>query len=456
MTTLSNPDPVATDEAGPVDKRRFMIKLTGLTVGGMFIDGYILGIIGTAIAAATAELNMSLFWEGLTGASALIGIFIGGPLGGWLADKLGRKPTFTLDLALFLVGSILQFFVDSTWQLFGVRLLMGIAIGADYSVSWPLLAEFAPARLRGRLMSLSEVAWYVGFMFAFCVGYAMSTVFSADWRIILGSSTVPALILFLARLGLPESPRWLMNQGRTEEAHRIAHDYLESPSDVLDLAGESTRQGTFGMLFSRDYWRTTTFVSVFWFCTVTPYFAIATFAASVLSDYGLGDGFGGALGLNGLALVGVLVSLALIERVGRRKLILPTQWVCAVVLLIIGLWTSAPPALVLTCFLVFAFANAIPTAITGVYPGEVFPTEIRGIGTGFGCAFSRVGAGLGTFLLPWSMHNLGPGPSMLIAAGVCVVGAVVSQVLAPETTGRPLSETSAPHRGRPRREKIPA
>ncbi|MFC9678902.1 MFS transporter, partial [Streptomyces sp. NPDC056948] len=174
MTTIRNAEPAVTRPTRPpVDKRRFMARMTGVIVGGMFIDGYILGIIGTAIGAASDELGMSLLWEGLIGASALIGIFIGGPLGGWLADKFGRKPLFTIDLALFLVGSVLQFFVDSAWQLFVVRLLMGVAIGADYSVGWPLLAEFAPARRRGRLMSLNEVAWYLGFMVAFCVGYTM-------------------------------------------------------------------------------------------------------------------------------------------------------------------------------------------------------------------------------------------------------------------------------------------
>jgi putative MFS transporter len=412
----------------------------------MLIDGYILGIIGNVIFAVNAELEMSLLVEGLTGAAALIGIFIGGPLGGRLADKLGRKPLFTIDLTLFIVGSVLQFFVDSAWHLFAVRLLMGIAIGADYSVGWPLLAEFAPARLRGRLMSLSEIAWYINFMLASAIAYVMIAVYSVDWRIILGTSTVPAVILFVARFGLPESPRWLMNQGRTEEAHRIAHRYLEEPEDALDTSNGPARKGTFRMLFSRDYVRATTFISVFWFCAVTPYFAIATFAASVLADYGLGDGLVGAISVNGLALLGVVVSLLLIDRIGRRKLTIPQQWVSAAALIVIGLWSVAPPWVVLACFLVFAFANAMCTALTGVYPGEIFPTEIRGLGTGFAAAFSRVGAGIGTFLLPWSMHNLGAGTSMLIAAGVCVVGAIVSQVLAPETMGRSLSETSAPHR----------
>lgn len=442
--TTTNQESVSRNQQGSIDKQRFTTKLTGVIAGGMFIDGYILGVVGTVIAAITVDLDMSLFWEGLIGASALVGIFIGGPLGGWLADRLGRKPLFAIDLAIFIFGSVLQFFVDSAWQLFIVRLLMGIAIGADYSVGWPLLSEFSPRRLRGKLLAFCEVAWYVGFMFAFVVGYVMTTAFSVDWRIILGTSTIPAAILFLARLGMPESPRWLMNKGRTEEATEIAHAYLEDPTDVLDITNEETRKGTFAMLFSPAYRRATIFVSVFWFCCVAPYFAIATFAASVLSDYGLGDGLIGAIGVNGLALVGVVVSVLLIERIGRRKLTIPQQWVCAVVLLIIGLWISAPPALVLICFLVFAFANAMCTALTGVYPGEIFPTEIRGLGTGFATAFSRIGAGLGTFLLPWSMHNLGAGVTMLIAAGICVVGAVVSQVLAPETMGRNLSETSAP------------
>jgi len=442
--TITNNELVDIDQQS-VDKKRFLVKLTGVIAGGMFIDGYILGIIGTVIGAITLDLGMSLFWEGLIGASALIGIFIGGPLGGWLADKLGRKPLFTIDLLIFTVGSVLQFFVDSAWHLFLVRLLMGIAIGADYSVGWPLLAEFSPRRLRGRLMAFSEVAWYLGFMTAFIAGFLMTAVWSLDWRIVLGSSTLPAVILLLARLGMPESPRWLMNKGRTEEATEIAHTYLEDPADVLDTTSEPTRKGTFGMLFSPYYRRATIFISVFWFCVVAPYFAIATFAASVLADYGLGDGLVGALGINGLALAGVVISVILIERIGRRKLTIPQQWVCAAVLAAIGLWTSAPPVLVLIGFLVFAFANAMCTALTGVYPGEIFPTEIRGLGTGFATAFSRVGAGLGTFLLPWSMHNLGAGTTMLIAAGICVVGASVSQVLAPETMGRSLSETSAPH-----------
>ncbi|MCX2730707.1 MFS transporter [Saccharopolyspora sp. NFXS83] len=434
---------VADTTRSSIDRKRFLIRLTIVVAGGMFIDGYVLGIVGTVIGTITTDLDMSVYGEGLIGAAALIGIFAGGPLGGWAADKFGRKPMFTIDLAMFVVGSVLQFFVDSSWQLFVVRLLMGVAIGAEYSISWPLMAEFAPARLRGRCLSFAEVAWYIGFVVAFVVGFAL-TALDADWRVILGTSTVPAVILFLGRLGVPESPRWLMSKGRIEEARRIADTWIEDEADRADITGEQQRQGTFRMLFSPQYWRATTFISVFWFCTVTPYFAIATFSASVLSHYGLGeDGLVGAIGVNGVALLGVVVSCLLIERIGRRKLTIPQQWVCAVVLVVIALWGSAPPLIVLGCFLVFAFANAMCTALTGVYPGEVLPTELRGIGTGFGTAISRVGAAIGTFLFPWSMQDLGAGTTMLVAAGICVVGALVSQALAPETAGRTLTEISA-------------
>jgi hypothetical protein len=103
-------------------------------------------------------------------------------------------------------------------------------------------------------------------------------------------------------------------------------------------------------------------------------------------------------------------------------LTVPPQWLCTVLLAIIGLWAGAPPVVVLACFLVFSFFNAMYNTLTSVYPGEVFPTEVCELGTGFADTFSRVGAGLATFLLPLSMENLGSGPTILIAAGVAGAG----------------------------------
>jgi putative MFS transporter len=216
------------------------------------------------------------------------------------------------------------------------------------------------------------------------------------------------------------------------------------PEDALDdVQHEDVRKGSFGMLFSKQYWRSTLFISGFWFCAVTPYFAIATFADSVLEQYGLAGGLAGGVGLSAVALAGVVITFLLIDKVGRRVLTVPTQWLCAVVLAVIGIWAGAPAPVVLILFLVFSFFNAGYNTLTNVYPGEILPTEIRGIGTGFAAAVSRIGAGIGTFLLPLSMQSLGAGATMLIAALVALAGAALSQWLAPETKGKSLTEAAA-------------
>lgn len=442
-TLNAMPDSVDTQTAIAF-KRRFLRRMIFVLTGGMFLDGYILGIVGPVTAKVTADLGVSTFWEGAIAAAALFGILFGSPLGGWAADKYGRKPLFMMDMGLFLVSSAMQFVVTSPMQLFIVRLMMGVAIGAEYSVGWPLMSEFAPARLRGRLMGVTLVAWYAGFMIAFAVGFALNEWTHLGWRFILGSSTFIAAVLFFARFGLPESPRWLWNQKRTDEAHAIARRYMQHATDMADVERESSEQGAgFKVLFCRRYWRATLFMSMFWFCAVTPYFAIATFADSVLHKYGLSGGLAGGVGLSAVAVAGVVLTVALIDKIGRRVLTVPPQWLCTVFLAVIGLWPNAPAAVVLALFLGFSFFNAGYTTLTGIYPAEVFPTEVRGVGTGFAAAVSRIGAGLGTFLLPWSMIHLGTSASMLAAAGVAGLGAALSQWLAPETKGKSLTETAA-------------
>jgi len=419
-----------------------MIKLVIVLIGGMFLDGYILGIVGPVSATIAEDLQISALWEGLIAAGALFGILVGSPLGGWAGDKFGRKPLFMIDIALFSIASAMQFFVDGPVLLLAVRFLMGIAIGAEYSVGWPMLSEFAPTHLRGRLLGATLIAWYSGFMLAYLFGYLLNEYTNLSWQFILGTSTFIAVALLIARLGMPESPRWLWSVNRHDDARALAHRYLGADT-FADLEHEDTKKGSFGMLFSKQYWRATLFTSGFWFCAVAPYFAIATFADSVLKQYGLSGGLAGGVGLSAVALAGVILTFFLIDKAGRRVLTVPPQWLCAVVLAIIGFWAGAPAVVVLVLFLVFSFFNAMYNVLTSVYPGEMFPTEIRGIGTGFAAAISRLGAGAGTFLLPVAVVNLGIGPSMLIAAAVAFAGAGLSQWLAPETKGKSLTETAA-------------
>lgn len=425
------------------ERRAFVKKLTLLISGGMFIDGFVLGSVGTVMPSITSDLALNLTWQGLIGASALIGIFLGGPLGGLLADKIGRKPMFTIDLMIFLVGSVLQLVVGEAWQLFAVRVLMGMAIGADYAIGWPLLAEFAPSRIRGKLLSVQEVGWYAGFMVAYALGWWLLKSGLAGWHVILGLSTVPTVIVLLLRLGTPESPRWLISVGRKEEAVAIASHYME-PDEQEDLLKPAVEGQTgFGRLFSRDYAKATFFVSIYWVCCVTPYFAIGTFAPSVLEHLGLKDGLTGGLALNVVAWFATIFCVYTVERFGRRKMAMIPLYISAISLGIIGLFPGAAAAIAVVCLLVFSFAIAISNTLTSIFPPEVFPTELRGTGVGLAAAVSRVGAAAGTFVLPAAITSIGTSGTMIVGAAICLLGGIITQILAPETTGKQLSETGS-------------
>ena len=433
--------PAPRQVSSPEFKKRFMRRLIIVLIGGMLLDGYILGIVGPVTETMSADLAISPALEGLVAAAALIGIGLGSPIGGWAGDKWGRKPLFMIDISLFVVASALQLVVHSPEMLIIVRLLMGIAIGMEYSVGWPMLSEFAPANIRGLLLGATNIAWYGGFMLAFMVGTLLISNTHLSWNFILFTSTFLAIALLLGRLGMPESPRWLWNQGRKEEARAIVDKFMD-PAEFTDMEHTEAVKGKFSDLFATPAARRATlFVCGFWFANVAPYFAIATFAVTVMKQYGMDGGIWSTL-VSVFSLLGVIVCTVLVDKLGRRTLAIPSSWAVFVMLAILGFWTGAPGIIVVILLYIYSFMNGLGGALSGIFPGEVFPTSIRGVGTGFAAAISRVGAALGTFLLPISMVGLGAGVTMLIAAGVALAGAVITQLLAPETKGMSLAEAA--------------
>lgn len=432
---------VAQVPASLKSNKGFVRRITIATAWGEGLDGYDLGAISVVLPLISKELGISSVWAGLIGASTLIGIFFGGPVFGYLTDKFGRRRLFTFDIVAFVIIGLLQVVVGNGWQLFIVRVLLGVAIGAEYAIGPPMLAEFSPSAGRGRRLTSLQVCWYIGYLVSVLVAYGLLSV-GVHWRWILATSAVPAVLTLVLRYGLPESPRWLMSRGRVEEARRIVIRYLgESFFEDEELQGESTEGAGYRKLFAPEVRSRTTFVCVFWACLVAPYFAIFTFAPQVLSSLHLNDPRAGTVAVNGIAVVGAVFGMVVIERIGRRKLLIVPFWVMAAALIVVGVWSHAPNVVIVVCFALFAFFNAIGGDLTGVYPDEVFPTELRSSGVGFAAAASRIGAGVGTFLLPVGLTGLGVGPVMLIAAAVCVVGAVVSHIWAPETTKLSLTKT---------------
>lgn len=426
------------------ENKGFLRRMTLAMAWGEGLDGYDLGIISVVIVLISKELGISAGLLGLIGASSLIGIFFGGPIFGWLTDRLGRRRLFTIDVLLFLVAGLLQAFVHQGWQLFVVRLILGLAIGAEYAIGAPMLAEFVPAEGRGFRLALLEVCWYVGFLVSVLVGYGLLAL-GVDWRWILATSAVPAIITLILRVGLPESPRWLMSRGRTEEARRVIDRYLggEAYFTREKIDGEAPQSGGIGRLFSKGVRSKTIFVFTFWACLVAPYFAIFTFAPQVLESLHLEDPRAGTIATNGIAALGAVVGLFLVERFGRRQMLIGPFWIMAAALFVVGVWSGAPALVVVLAFGAYAFFNAVSGNLCAVYPAEVFPTEIRSTGVGMASAVSRIGAAIGTWLLPVGIATIGVGPCMIIGGVLCVVGALVSQFMAPETTGRSLTDTGS-------------
>lgn len=429
----------------------FHVRVAAYTTGGFFIDGYILGMIGIALVQIGPQFGLGSVMSGLIGASALAGIFVGAPLFGWVTDKVGRQTMYVIDLVVFLVASIAQFFVEGALALLLLRLLMGIAIGADYAIGGALLSEFLPKRQRGTLLACLNAIWTVGFVAAYVVGYFLQELGPEAWRWMLVSSAVPTAIVLALRLGTPESPRWLLSKGRVDEARSIVKNYIHPDADVDDLLAEQAELGQraergggtgYGRLFAGDLRRRTAFAGLFWFCQVVPYFAIFTFLPTVLGGLGISGRFSSEILLNLFLFAGAIAGVVVMDMMGRRTFTIGSFVVLAAVGALLGFFPGAPVGVILVLFAVFAFVIAAAADLESVYPAEVFPTELRASGVGLAAGISRIGAALGTFLLPISVAELGTGTTMLAASAVLVLGAVISYAWGPETRNVALAEAA--------------
>ncbi|MER6528618.1 MFS transporter [Streptomyces sp. NPDC001508] len=430
---------------------RIHYRIAVFTSGGMFCDGYILGIVSIALAVYAPQVGLDDIWSGLIGASALIGLFIGSLAFGPVIDRIGRQVMFLADLLLFIGCSLLHIVATEPWQLFAIRLVLGIAMGIDYAIAAPLLSEFLPRRQRGGILATLNAVWTVGFVAAFVTGYALRDLAGdGSWRWMLASSGVPAIAVLLMRLGAPESPRWLTSCGRHREAREVLDKHFGTHVDVGEAPSAERSEGGFRLLFSRQLRTRTAFASIFWFCQVLPYFAIFTFSPTVLASVGLGNGFLGGLLLNVFQLVGGVVGVVLVARLPRRGF---TTWsfvLMALCLLPLGLFASPWPVLIAACFSIYGAVISAAGNLCHVYPAELFPTHIRATGVGFAAAMSRVGAAAGTFLLPLSLAHLGTRPTMLLAVVVLALGAAASALWAPETKDLALHDASDAQDSAPR------
>lgn len=428
----------------PINK--FHIKMFALTGGSVLIDGYAIGIIAIALSIIQTQFVMSPIVAGLLGAATLIGMFIGGVVFGYVTDLTGRKKMFIIDLVVVILCSVLQFFATDVYQLLILRFILGVALGADYPIATSLLAEFSPRKYRGALLGGLVGLWFVGYSVSYVIGYFMIPIGETSWRWMLGSVAIPSLILLIGRIGMPESPMWLANKGRIAEAQQIITK-IYGPGYSLPEGSNKQEKSNYLDMFRNGYGKWTLFVAAFWTLQVAPMFAIATFIPEIISQFGFGDGNREYLGsaiINMFYLVGLIPALILVEKVGRRAVLVWPFLVCALSVGILGFIANEeiPFTLLLIMFIIYGMANTGMGILQYIYPNELFPTKIRATAMGFGSGFSRVGAAISTFLFPLFLNSYGLGATLWLCAILFFIGFVISFIMAPETKGLSLAEAS--------------
>lgn len=421
--------------------------LTLRSGGGWLMDGYILSIIGVAMVPLSSALHLSSGWEGLIAASALLGMFCGGFLGGGLTDKLGRQKLYFLPPILFTICSLLQFWVSSGSQIFWLRFLIGIGVGIEYPVAGSLLVEFMPRKSRGPRLASLTILWFLGAALAYIVAtIILARAGENAWRWMLMSPAVIGFFLFLIRLGSPESPRWLMQKGRLQEADSVIKK-VYGPSFSLDNLPEQPVSSSVSLksLLHSGYGKRMLFVGVFWTSSVIPVFAVYAFAPQVLKSLNLTGGWQmyGSICITLMFVLGCIIATWLVNVLGRRSLLIHSFFWSAMALVGLAVFAGQSKGIVLALLAAYAIFIGGAQVLQLVYPNELFPTEIRTFAVGMGASISRIGAAVGTWLAPLALRDIGGANTMLAAAAISGVGLIVSYLLAPETKSLNLAEAAS-------------
>ncbi len=419
--------------------RPFHRRIAVASFGGVFADGFEIGIIGVALTQATLQLNLDAWWLGLLGGAALAGLFFGALLTGPVVDRFGRHPIFAWNMLPLALLAAMQFWVASPEHLFALRLAIGFLLGTDYVVSKALLAEFIPVASRARIMSTLSIAWAGGYACAYFIGYLLKDIGPDAWRWMLAFSALPALLILPLRLTLPESPVWLVARGRTAAAADVVRDRIGIDVAIpLPPSAPRASRGQWAQLLSPK-WRIPTLVAaVFFTCQVIPYFALGTFVNRVLDALRAGDSFVGGAAYNLALLTGTVLGWWVVDKMPRRAFLIGSFSITALALLPMVVTPHPAAGLVVVLFAIFALVLSSVSSLCYVYLPELFPTHLRASGIGVAIAASRIGSATSTFLLPVVVSHYG----VQAALGACVLvlasGAAFCFAWAPETRGRRL------------------
>ena len=430
-------------------------------VGGL-IFGFDTAVISGANAALKVQFNLDDGGLGATVAIATVGTIVGALVGGRSADYFGRRKLLFFIGILYVLGALGTALAPSHLVLMIFRFIGGIGVGLS-SVCAPIYtAEIAPARVRGRLVGLVQFNIVLGILVAYLSNYIVAQIVhdpQIAWRWMLGVMVVPSVLFLVFLVAVPETPRWLMAKGHEEKAiaisRRLCNTVEESDEQIQEIRDQlaaAGSQATLSQFFTRRYFKVIAlafFIAMF--NQLSGINAILYYAPEVMKQAGADDNAAllMSVGVGLMNLVATMAALTVIDRIGRRSLMIVGSigylvsmgFLTAVMFMFQGHFNSTSSTLVLIGLLVFIAAHAFGQgSVIWVFISEIFPTRVRGLGQSLGSLTHWVFAAITTYAFPPIIGAWGGGWAFSIFL-VCMFGQLVWVLTKmPETKGIPLEE----------------
>ena len=436
--------------------------LTGLMLAAAIVSavsgmlyGYDTGIISGALLQITKEFGIGAGMKQAIAAGILLGAVIGALSCSFLSDRWGRHRTILMICTVFVVGSLLCAVSPNAVLLSLSRIVLGFAVGGATQTVPMYVAELSPTAIRGRLVLCFQLAIGVGIVIATLVGASESV----DWRISIGAAAVPAALMLLFQLRLPESPRWLIKRGRQDDAERVlrsvrpdGYDIGPEVEEILDLERrkQETSSSDRGWSGLKQPWVRPAVVAgcgLAIFTQLSGIEMIVYYAPTILTDNGFSDSaalrVSVALGLTYLVMQ--VLGLWIVDKVGRRRLTLIMTPGAVLAMLVLGTFfvtdnagTSSTPYIV-GCLVLFMAFTAGGIQLMGWLVGsEIYPLAVRSAGTSVQSAALWSTNLLITLTLLTMINAFGVGQTFWIYAAFNVAAFVFVYLKLPETTGHSL------------------
>ena len=427
-------------------------KLLWIVGAGYFFAFFDIVTISFAAPVIATQFHVSKATVTLSVTSSLIGYIIGAFADSTIADKWGRKLSLGLSVAVFSLGTILAAFSTNVTELIIFRFIAGLGIGAEIAAVTTYIGELSPARLRGKFTSWATTAAYAGFAVVPFIARGLVPTFASGWRILFLIGAIGGATILWMRRGLPASPRWLLAQGRTDEAREIVEtaeetalesmdaDRLPEPEPVPDEP-PAERIPVKALMRRPMAGRVALFVAI-WFIYYIGNYGWLTLAPTLFTDkgYSLADSTS-YLVVSGIGfLLGAYATTHLSDRFERKYSIALCAVVWAISLFVIGYFVS--PTIIIVFGFIASASIGLLVPMLYTYTAEHFPTNARATGVALSDGLGHIGGALAPLIVLGANSAWGFSSAFLVMAisGV-VAGALI--LLGITATGRSLETATA-------------